>query len=115
MPQPQYSGEHERVRAALVAAYAPGQLCAICHKPMCGAPRFLDLCHRTDELGRRTGGWLGLGHRACNRSANSWNKLGKGTARTPEQVTQVKARESRRAAKRARAEFDRVQLEIGDG
>jgi hypothetical protein len=119
MPKPQYSGEHERVRAALVAAYSPGQLCPICRKPMFGPARSLDLAHKVDELGRRTGGWSGLAHAKCNRADNAWNWRGRqaqaDAQRSPQDTRERNARASRRAFKDGRRAFDEIQRLIAAG
>jgi len=112
-----YSGAHERVRRAFLAAFCAGQPCALGGEPLYGPARLLDLAHATDDQGVPLvpPRWLGLSCRKHNRGANSWGRLGKGTDRTPERAAEVKVVESRREAKRARAEFDCVQAEIAAG
>lgn len=60
-----YGVEHERARKRAVAAYRPGQRCALCPEPMYGPASKLDLAHvpGSDHV------WAGLAHRACNRGA----------------------------------------------
>lgn len=71
-----YGGPHQKIRAAYVAAFRPGQPCAIggepldhhTHRAWCD---LLDLAH--DHL---RGGYLGLACHACNRGEPSRRRLG---------------------------------------
>jgi hypothetical protein len=71
-----YTAEHDALRAQLVAALDPWAPCPRCHQPLGPDPARLDLMHTDDRRG-----WLGLGHRHCNRDVSP-----QGTAaRTPRQ------------------------------
>ncbi len=59
-----YGKEHERIRRREVAAYRPGQPCALGGEPLYGPPSRLDLAH--NEAGT---GYLGLACRVHNRGA----------------------------------------------
>jgi hypothetical protein len=65
MPVPghsqRYGTAHQQTRRLYVANYWPGQPCVLCHLPMTGPARELDLAHAEG------GGYLGLAHRRCNR------------------------------------------------
>lgn len=65
-----YGWEHQAERARRVAAYRPGDPCAMCGRPMRCHPRYLDLPHD-----HRRGGYLpGLAHRSCNRADGARRK-----------------------------------------
>jgi hypothetical protein len=57
-----YTAEHDQLRAHLVAALDPWAPCPRCRHPLGPDPALLDLMHNDDRTG-----WLGLGHRRCNR------------------------------------------------
>lgn len=59
-----YGSQHQRVRAELLAAWQPGDPCALCTMPMMDS-RALDLAHDQDRSQ-----YLGLAHAACNRATN---------------------------------------------
>jgi len=59
-----YDARHDRVRAQLLAAFRPGDPCALCGKPMTSKAN-LDLAHNETRTG-----WRGLSHAACNRATN---------------------------------------------
>ena len=66
-----YGQRHQKLRARLLASFIPGTICrqafpdgTTCGKPML-ADQELDLGHAPG------GGWIGLVHAACNRSAGS--------------------------------------------
>ena len=62
-----YDGEHQAVRKRRVAAYRPGDPCAIGGEPLSGPVEYLDLAH--DDL---RGGYLpGLSCRYHNRSTGA--------------------------------------------
>jgi hypothetical protein len=58
-----YAGEHVQARKLAVAAYRPGDPCAIGGEPLTVPAALLDLAH--DHV---NGGYLGLACRAHNRS-----------------------------------------------
>lgn len=59
-----YNAAHDAKRAELLAAFRPGQPCALCGQPMASKAN-LDLAHNEDRTG-----WKGLSHRECNRATN---------------------------------------------
>lgn len=59
-----YGAPHQQLRKALLSEWHPGDPCARCGGPML-ADELLDLDHADDR-----GGYLGLSHASCNRSAN---------------------------------------------
>ena len=71
-----YDAQHEALRAQLVAALDPWAPCPRCLGPLGPDPARLDLMHNDDRTG-----WLGLGHRRCNRDVSP---IGAGQ-RTPRQ------------------------------
>jgi len=60
-----YDAQHDRVRAQLLAAFRPGDPCALCHMPMASKAN-LDLAHNETRTG-----WKGLAHRGCNRNTGN--------------------------------------------
>ena len=56
------SREHAQARAALLAAFTPGDPCCLCGRPMWGPTSALHADHTPDGTGYR-----GLAHAACNR------------------------------------------------
>ena len=74
-----YGTEHRKLRAALIAAWVPGDPCARCGQPMWGPPSRIHLGHSDD---RTT--WTGLEHASCNTSdgATRGNKKRAAAART---------------------------------
>jgi hypothetical protein len=69
-----YDAQHEALRRQLVAALDPWAPCPRCRQPLGPDPARLDLMHADDRRG-----WLGLGHRRCNRDVSPQGT----TARTP--------------------------------
>jgi hypothetical protein len=110
VPKPAYSGDHERARRAAVVLFRIGDRCPRCGEPMWGPVAMLDMDHETDELGRKTGRYLGLSHRRCNRRANPWNMLGRGV--TGATARERDARQARKELREGRAAFDAVQKAI---
>jgi hypothetical protein len=58
-----YDANHDRLRAALLAAYDPVDPCPRCLDSLGPVPRLLDLGHVEGDRTR----WSGLEHRECNR------------------------------------------------
>lgn len=56
-----YDAAHDRKRAELLAAFQPGDPCALCGQPMASKAN-LDLAHNENR-----DGWKGLAHARCNR------------------------------------------------
>jgi hypothetical protein len=71
-----YDAQHEALRRRLVAALDPWAPCPRCQEPLGPDPALLDLMHNDDRTG-----WLGLGHRRCNRDVSPQATA----ARTPRQ------------------------------
>jgi hypothetical protein len=71
-----YTAEHDALRAQLVAALDPWAPCPRCQQPLGPDAARLDLMHNEDRTG-----WLGLGHRRCNRDVSPQG----GQPRTPAQ------------------------------
>lgn len=61
-----YDREHQAVRRALLATYAPTDPCWRCRLPLGPDPSRIDLGHRDDGPG-----WAGLEHAYCSRSAGA--------------------------------------------
>jgi len=72
-----YDAQHDALRAQLVAALDPWAPCPRCRDPLGPDPALLDLMHNDDRTG-----WLGLGHRRCNRDVSPIS-AGQRTPRTP--------------------------------
>jgi hypothetical protein len=68
----------------------------------------LDLDHRTDDQGRRVGGYNGLAHRSCNRSVNAWGRQGPASAGSAE----AKAAHARREGLRMRREARQARQKL---
>lgn len=118
---PLYGQTHKRIRQALLAGGQwLGRPCPRCGEPMMDAAA-LDLDHATDELGRRTGGYVpgGLSHAACNRGANAFGwrrrKAQADAIRTPERQQEKDDLKARKERRQFRSEFDKVQEEIARG
>jgi hypothetical protein len=60
-----YTATHDALRRLLVAALDPWAPCPRCGHPLGPDPTILDLMHNEDRTG-----WLGLGHRRCNRDVS---------------------------------------------
>ena len=68
-----YDARHVQVREQLLAAFRPGDPCAICSKPMMRRWKIVngrqvsavDLAHTEDRTG-----YKGLSHRECNRATS---------------------------------------------
>lgn len=60
-----YDAAHDRERTARLAAFRPGDPCALCGQPM-NSNRNLDLAHNETRTG-----WKGLAHARCNRNTGS--------------------------------------------
>jgi len=60
-----YDAAHDALRAQLVAALDPWQPCPRCGHALGPDAALLDLMHNDDRTG-----WLGLGHRRCNRDVS---------------------------------------------
>lgn len=58
-----YGYAHQKLRAALLARWQPGDPCTRCGQPMWGPPRSIHLGHTDDKLAYR-----GLEHAHCNTS-----------------------------------------------
>jgi hypothetical protein len=58
-----YDAQHDALRAQLVASLDPWAPCPRCGHALGPDPDRLDLMHNDDRTG-----WLGLGHRRCNRA-----------------------------------------------
>lgn len=58
-----YGYLHQKIRAALIAAWTPGDPCTRCGQPMWGPPRKIHLGHTEDRTA-----YTGLEHEACNTS-----------------------------------------------
>lgn len=56
-----YGYAHQKLRAALLAQWQPGDPCTRCGRPMWGPPRSIHLGHADDKQSYR-----GLEHAACN-------------------------------------------------
>jgi len=77
-----YDAQHDALRRVLVAALDPWAPCPRCHEPLGPDPARLDLMHNDDRTG-----WLGLGHRRCNRDVSPIS-AGQRTPLTPNFPTQ---------------------------
>ena len=74
MAAPWYGYEHKRIQAALLASGLwLNQPCPRCSMPMLPGQK-LDLDHKTDEFGRRAGGYNGLARASCNQRVNAWGR-----------------------------------------
>jgi hypothetical protein len=62
-----YGWSHQRLRAALIAAYSPTDPCWRCGFPLGPWPQLLDLGHVDGDKTR----YAGLEHRRCSRSAGA--------------------------------------------
>ena len=58
-----YGYAHQKLRAALLAQWQPGDPCTRCGGPMWGPPRLIHLGHTDDKLSYR-----GLEHEHCSTS-----------------------------------------------
>jgi hypothetical protein len=115
-----YGHAHQRLRAALLAAFTEGTPCGLCGNPMWRAQK-LDLGHVSDADGRSIPGrWAGLQHATCNSRSggqvNPWGVRTRAVAararRSPARAAEVDAREARRQRKAIRSEYDAVQQQL---
>ena len=72
-----YGWQHQQLRAALLAAYSPADLCWRCRRPLGPDPSLLDLGHEDGDKTR----YRGLEHSACNRATNAHRAIKPGTVR----------------------------------
>jgi hypothetical protein len=113
MAEAQYGAAHQRIRAALIGSGVwVGQPCPRCGERMMPGQK-LDLDHRTDDAGRRIGGYNGLAHSKCNRAANAWGHQRRAAeanaARSPQRQQEKDFRAARKQRREFRAEFDAAQ------
>jgi hypothetical protein len=73
-----YDAQHDQLRAHLVAALDPWQPCPRCGHALGPDAHLLDLMHNDQRTG-----WLGLGHRACNRATAEASSPSSNWPRTP--------------------------------